>query len=274
MTSMLDLWGFTMENTAIPTVPVHCFTKVANVGDQMNLPLISRLFGVQAVLAGQDKEHVLAIGSLLQRANRHSKIWGTGLLHHSLPVADIAPTSVRALRGKLSYTAMRDKGFALGDIPLGDPGFLVAEVLREQHSNSPKTYRLGVAAHYVDRDQPWLQQILADPVVADLSVHDEPDVFLRKLTACEAVASSSLHGLVFAEALAIPNVWLKLSNKVLGDGFKFHDWFSLAETPQTLPELPDHAISAEHWARRARLHDIRIDRAALLASFPRVERRS
>ncbi len=264
----------TMQETSNPIVPVHCFTRIANVGDRINLPLISALFGVQAVVAGQEDEHVLAIGSLLQRANAYSRIWGTGLLHGSLPMAEFPAANVRALRGKLSYAALRRKGFALRDIPLGDPGFLVAEMPPGRYHYLPKAHRLGVVAHYVDRGHPWLSQILADPAVVDLNVHDDPDDFLQKLAACEAVASSSLHGLVFAEALGIPNVWLKLSDKVLGEDFKFHDWFSLADNPQTLPCLPDSGKSCEPWTGRARLHDMRIDRAALMECFPPVARRT
>jgi Polysaccharide pyruvyl transferase len=260
-----------MQNSAIPIVPVHCFTKIANVGDAINLPLISRLFGVHAIFADQDDEHVLAIGSLLQRANRYSKVWGTGLLHDSLLVADVPAESIHALRGKLSYAAMRAQGFQLRDIPLGDPGFMVAKILREGFNELPKTHRLGVVAHYVDRGHPWLRQMLSDPAVADLNVHDDPDVFLQKLAGCEAVVSSSLHGLVFAEALGIPNIWLKLSEKVLGEGFKFRDWFSLAEDPQTFPELPGHSENSEYWITRARLHNMDIDCAALFDSFPRVD---
>jgi hypothetical protein len=65
--------------------------------------------------------------------------------------------------------------------------------------------------------------------VADLNVHADPEIFLASLAGCEAVASSSLHGLIFAEALRVPNVWIELSGKVHGGGFKFRDWFSLAE---------------------------------------------
>lgn len=251
-------------------VPVYCFTKVANVGDRINLPLISRLFRVQAVLASLTEDHVLAIGSILQLANSGSRIWGTGLLRADLPVNNITPRYVRAVRGKLTYAALRERGIALRDIPLGDPAFLIARLMRRDQQ---KNYRLGIVAHYVDRGHPWVRRLLADPDVADLNVHEEPDTFLSKMAGCEAVVSSSLHGLIFAEALSIPNVWVKLSDKVLGDGFKFRDWFSLAGSPQVEPEGPGSTDSADDFARKARLHDFRIDAEGLMRSFPLIERR-
>jgi pyruvyltransferase len=92
-------------------------------------------------------------------------------------------------------------------------------------------------------------------------------VFLSTLAACEAVASSSLHGLIFAEALRVPNVWIELSDKVLGGGFKFRDWFSLAEMPQHKPVVPRSTDEMVELIEKATLHDIRIDADSLMKSF-------
>jgi pyruvyltransferase len=244
------------------------FTKVSNVGDQINPLLISRLFGVDAVLGSQDREHLIATGSLMGFANRHSKIWGTGALHASDMPAEIVADNIYAVRGKLSYQALRDAGFQLRDIPLGDPGILVSKAF-PQKLRPDKKYRLGVCAHYVDRSHPWVQSLLTDPDVLDLNVHADPEEFLTHVAACEAVVSSSLHGLIFAEALDVPNIWIKLSEKVLGGGFKFCDWFSLALMPQREPEAPD-GLTAMDCIRKATLHGMQIDVDGLFGSFPRL----
>ena len=248
------------------TVPLFYFTRVKNVGDQINPCLIKMLFGADAILATQDEEHLLAVGSLMGFANRRSKIWGTGVLDPSDSLGDIVSQNVSAVRGKLSYQVLKRHGLNLGDIPLGDPGFLVARVFRRPLGGS-RRHRLGIVAHYVDRSHPWVLKLLSDPDVVDLNVHSNPEEFLRDMAACDAVVSSSLHGLVFAEALGIPNVWIQLSEQVLGNGFKFRDWFSLAEAPQLEPESPDNDTRAT-WSARATLHGMHVDADGLIRSFP------
>jgi hypothetical protein len=95
-------------------------------------------------------------------------------------------------------------------------------------------------------------------------------VFLENLAGCESVASSSLHGLIFAEALQVPNVWIELSDKVLGGGFKFRDWFSVVEMPQLEPDVPRSTDEMIRLTERATLHGMRIEVDSLINSFPQL----
>lgn len=50
--------------------------------------------------------------------------------------------------------------------------------------------------------------------------------------ACKYIISSSLHGLICADSICIPNRWIKLS-ELLGSDFKFHDYYSVFDiTPE------------------------------------------
>jgi pyruvyltransferase len=247
------------------SLPVYYFTKVANVGDQLNRWLIPRHFGVDVVLTSPDAgPHLLAIGSLMSSANQHSQIWGTGLISATAAVGDIRPEKVHAVRGKLTHAKLRENGIPLRDLPLGDPAFLVAQSLGG--ATPGRRFRAGIAAHYVDRGSPWVREALRNADFIDLDVHLPVSEFIARLNACEAVISSSLHGLILAEAFSIPNVWVEISDKIVGAGFKFRDWFSLAGQPQLEPERA--LEGAEAICRRATLHDIRIDRDALTSAFP------
>jgi Polysaccharide pyruvyl transferase len=156
---------------------------------------------------------------------------------------------------------------ALNDIPLGDPGFLAPALLGFARRRAPRS-RLGIVCHYVDRRNPILQRMLAQDGVADLNVHAPPEEFLERMADCVAVASSSLHGLIFAEALGIPNLWLRAGNEIGGGDFKYLDWFTTTRHPQKAAHQLVIEDTAEALASRAELHDSMIDVHALAASFP------
>ena len=48
----------------------------------------------------------------------------------------------------------------------------------------------------------------------------------REIASSEAVISSSLHGIIAAHYYGVPAAWMQLSNRVVGDGFKFYDYFA------------------------------------------------
>ena len=45
------------------------------------------------------------------------------------------------------------------------------------------------------------------------------------MCACEVIVSSSLHGLIIADAYGIPTVWAKFGNDINGNDFKFYDYY-------------------------------------------------
>ena len=59
-----------------------------------------------------------------------------------------------------------------------------------------------------------------------LDVSAPVETFLAGLQRCETVLSSSLHGIVFAHAYGRRALWIELSSRVHGDGFKFFDYYA------------------------------------------------
>lgn len=254
----------------VAPIRLRYFLRVRNVGDRINPQLIEALFGRRTIfVSGGDKPHLMAVGSILATATTQSHIWGTGLIHPSKGAGGARAGSIHAVRGKLTHAALRTSGLALPDLPLGDPAFLIKRCGLAPGAG-PKRYRLGLVPHYVDRADPRVLALLREDGVVDLNVHDDPAEFLAEMAACEAVASSSLHGLVFAEALAIPNLWIELSEKVAGGGFKFRDWFSTMLQPQNAAFRPDDRVRPADLIERATLHEPQIDEEALLQAFPSI----
>jgi pyruvyltransferase len=53
--------------------------------------------------------------------------------------------------------------------------------------------------------------------------------YLCALLSCRIIVSSSLHGLIFAHAYGLPAIWIKLSDRLVGGEFKFHDHYAFME---------------------------------------------
>ena len=63
---------------------------------------------------------------------------------------------------------------------------------------------------------------------------------VEAIASCEVVLSQSLHGLIVADALGVPNVWIAPTGDMVGGRFKFDDYFStLDAAKECVPETAD-----------------------------------
>lgn len=248
---------------------LHYFVRIPNFGDRINPAIVEAVSGEPTILdTRRDAPHLCAVGSLIAATTPQSFIWGTGVIHPDYGLGSALPERIFALRGKLSHSALRMAGVPVPDVTLGDPAVLAPALMDIRRSRTPK-YRIGLVPHYVDRRQPAVQRLLSLPDVVDLNVHQEPEDVLRLMAECETVVSSSLHGLIFAEALGIPNLWVTSSTQIAGGSFKFDDWFSTTAAPQTSAHPLGEEDSVAELSERAMLHDCTIDHQQLIAAFPR-----
>jgi len=249
-------------------IALRYFVAIPNVGDTISPALVSGICQRETIwVPSGDTPHLLATGSILSMATPTSLVWGSGVMHPDIGVGSPRPENIYALRGRLSRDALARHAGNIPDVPLGDPAWLAAGLLGIRRSDSPP-FRLGVVAHYVDRCHPHIQSLLRQDGVIDLDVHEEPTTFLRMMSCCGAVASTSLHGLIFAESLGIPNTWMKVSDEIIGGSFKFDDWFSVCGQPQRHPLELGSGQSVASLIAEAALHECTIDTRALTNSFP------
>jgi hypothetical protein len=68
---------------------------------------------------------------------------------------------------------------------------------------------------------------------------------LKSIDECECILSSSLHGIIFADSLSMPNCWVSLSEFKPAKKYKFNDYYSAygLETPDPIPLGVDEPIS-------------------------------
>ena len=190
-----------------------------NFGDLLT-PVILRKFGVIPIPALVDFTSV-CVGSLLEEIDSKYKgyIIGSGLIYEKRKSFDNA--IILAVRGKLTQELIG----APNNIVLGDPGLLVSYLIKK---SPKKRFEVGLVPHYVDKLDKRLFRIIDrfPGQVKIIDVQRGPLSVLREIDQCRYILSSSLHGLVSADSLGIPNAWIELSDKVYGSGFKFHDYAS------------------------------------------------
>ncbi|NDF11366.1 MAG: polysaccharide pyruvyl transferase family protein [Proteobacteria bacterium] len=228
-----------------------------NFGDALAPLLFERVFSTPTEYASLDRADVASIGSLLQfifydkntriicqrkkykmlmRRFSPLVIWGSGALHERVTSKPFRSLDIRALRGHITQQFFSpDKA-----VPLGDPGLLADRIM---DCAPPKQYRVGIIPHHEDKRSPLLSVIEEQvPGATVIDVEREPLGVLRRIMECDSILSSSLHGLVVADSLGIPNQWIELDGLKNKFGlYKFHDYYSVFEG---LAEQAPQRISA------------------------------
>jgi exopolysaccharide biosynthesis predicted pyruvyltransferase EpsI len=89
-------------------------------------------------------------------------------------------------------------------------------------SKKEKKYKIGYFPHFVDYNR--VKDLFPNDLVVNLYT-DSPMEILDKISSCELIISSSLHGIICSHAYDIPTVWAKSITPIKGDNIKFYDYF-------------------------------------------------
>lgn len=200
------------------------FFSTGNVGDIASKLFVEMLSGVDCRPPRKNERKLLSIGSILQNAADGDVVWGSGIkgtaegFKH--PVRDLA---VHAVRGPLTVDFLRRQGIAVPHLKeLFDPGCLIPHLYAEELRNTiPRKRKVCVIPHY--KDDLILRQQHPELANGFLSVDAMPLDFVKDLIGAELVVSSSLHGIIFAEAMGIPALWLAPVNGE--DELKYYDYY-------------------------------------------------
>jgi pyruvyltransferase len=204
-----------------------------NFGDDINPDIFGLISGRTVRLqTARNHPHFLGMGSILEKATADSTVIGSGFLRR--PEAPF-PVSARyiAVRGRLSREHIR----AEGPVLLGDPMVLLDRVFKPV---GRKTYPMGMVPHVSEVSS--LRRLCPQGVKV-IDPADTPWKVIEAIASCERIMSQSLHGLIVADALDIPNLWLAPSVSMAGGDFKFLDYFSTLDSAK-LPHAPTKELLA------------------------------
>lgn len=236
-----------------------------NFGDILNPLLINYLTNKKAVSVWSeycDKEHLLAIGSILGRATSNSIVWGSGYISENSKFIE-KPKQICAVRGPKTRKMLLDQGVECPEV-FGDPALLMPNFYNPECS---KKYRIGILPHYVDKKTKWLDSLPDDVKVIDIQ-NPNPLKVINQMLECERIASSSLHGIIISDAYKIPSVWIKFSENVKGGSFKFEDYFLSVGREIITPYIINENSTITDLFNIAEIHKIEINLDKLIEKFP------
>lgn len=195
-----------------------------NFGDILTPILLNGLFGHNVTFQPKPFTNptVFGAGSIITHADEKCVVWGSGLM--SIGGKLHPDARYLAVRGPRTLERLKANKIISKDIPMGDPAILMTELYYPQ--NVTQTYDYGIFGHYVDTDliNKWYGSSARNVLVIN-PLHSNPEIVIKRVMRCKRIISSSLHGVIIANAYGIPAVWVKHSNKLNGDGTKFYDYY-------------------------------------------------
>jgi len=192
---------------------------MGNFGDELSPMLVSLVSGRDVTWADNEACELVALGSILDLVvgSQHQSptTWGTGFISEGSATG--AGLHISSTRGFVSSQRCGSIG------GVGDPALLT----RHLDVKPGDSCRVGLIPHYVDWDLP-IASDFEDEVQGSIVINPlwPPMDVVNAIAGCDFVFSSSLHGLIVADSLGVPNAWIELSKKVVGNGYKFGDYYS------------------------------------------------
>lgn len=239
------------------TIDLYWWRDFPNVGDRASPYIVQYLTHCTVLPAlSSSKNKLLGCGSILHNLQDGDRVWGTGAINPSTTHIRTKKIRVYSVRGPLTRKILTDIGIDCPEI-YGDPALLLPIIFTQE--TVKKEWEIGIIPHYVD----FRSVTSNDPRIKVLDVRKPLKKFLGDLWKCERVLSSSLHGVVFAEAYGIPAERIKVSNGVVGGEFKFNDYY-LGTGREPMPPLTINEIRCERdWLPP------KIDQGAMVTSLLR-----
>jgi pyruvyltransferase len=207
---------------------IYC-NNDTNFGDQLSKYIISCLINPTKynLLCNHKNEpiNIVGIGSYIHKAKNNSYIYGSGVRTNDNIGHNYTNLNVCAVRGPLTKKYLEKKKINVPNI-FGDPALLLPKFYTPKINIKNK---IGLIPHksnyevYVKKNLDSNKYCLINPL-------DDFKKVIDDLCSCNCIISSSLHGLICADAYKIPNVWLYEYNLKEGD-FKFKDYFMSQNRP-------------------------------------------
>ncbi|MBS0585487.1 MAG: polysaccharide pyruvyl transferase family protein [Verrucomicrobia bacterium] len=223
--ALLSFFTSFVNANATEGIPLYYWRKpnFQNFGDHISHYIVERIVGSPITIFQKTDivpKRLLAVGSLLGAARQNDVLWGTGM-NGKIKPEDYQFTNldIRAIRGPLTRKFVMDNfQISCPDI-YGDPGLLFPYLFPEFTRNPEPSIDVLIIPHYSE------ERLFPKSAYNHVVYPTEPwDQVIRKILDSKFVISSSLHGLIIAEAYGIPARYLRVTeNEPL---LKYQDYYA------------------------------------------------
>ena len=260
---------FSREGNRLPVgkVNLEWYGDVVNLGDYLSVVVCQHLLSLRSLTFSSDSsdkkiKHLMAIGSILGgRGDFDAVVWGSGIRNFSsvrgLNRKKIyQKLDIRAVRGPFTRDALRQCGFDCSDV-FGDPAILMPMIYQPEKQEK---HGIVLITHYLTPEEKFSDRMGIRRL--DIKTNDY-EGFIETICSAEKVVSSSLHGIILAEAYGTPAVFLRQGIET--ETLKFFDWYySTGRFSVNVASSLDEAITMEPMT----LPDLSEMQKDLLETFP------
>ena len=228
---------------------VYWWKEQNNFGDRLAPLLLKHFAYLDVEWASISHASIVSTGSVLEHI---PPLWdgyvlGSGkLFENSRLYVNPKVAKVLAVRGPLSARYIKSNyTFALGD-----PGILANELVGPQK----KIWDLGIIPHWQDKELAGrFKSIIKPPAtIKVINATDDPITILQQIGSCKRIVTSSLHGMIVADAFGIPRR-VEICSAMARDGgdFKFRDYSASIKTPFVVGKMVE--------VSRLRVNDVQFE---------------
>lgn len=238
-----------------------------NYGDQLTPYIIGKITGIKAIYTEPSENDVTYIltGSILGPSIGNSVIWGAGIAWRHQEIYGAFPITknhkVLATRGPISQQRIVECGGPKSRF-LGDPALILPRIYNPQIN---KDVELGVIPSWVDYVK--AKEYYGNECLV-IDVTQPVESVLNDILRCKMTISSALHGLITSAAYGIPTHWVELSDIIIGDKTKYHDFLLTTKNGIYDPLDIRDKVSIETIINSVRDHTMTIDLDSFYGSFP------
>lgn len=233
--------------------------------------LFNRVCSRVGTVFGQ-QSYVLGLGSIYHHAKCNDIVWGSGINPYwqDRKLGSAICEDIRALRGPLSRDyLMRNYGICPPEV-YGDPALLIPDLFPEFKRKDTSRKLLILGQHH---DEEVLTDFVGEEfkhftLICQKKSKLDWRVIVSNILKSEYVISTSLHGLIIADAFGVPSRWLHNKDlpSVKTEGrFKYNDYYL-----STGRDEDQFATSVKQALDMGPIEKIQyFDKRKLLDAFPR-----